>query len=133
MNHINEYFLEDILVIHMEGCSTIVGFKQYVSKTLKIERTTSTCSEVNKVQRLIRSEVDKISKLKDYDLGSFRYEQCVEDTSPTLLKFVSALVSNGKISKKSLSLSQSIQQHINGRNQTSLGLAIKLNHQYGSS
>lgn len=38
------------------------------------------------------------------------------------------------MTKKSLSLSQSIQSHVTGtRNQTTLGLAVKLQHQHGSS
>lgn len=54
-------------------------------------------------------------------------------TSATLLRFVSKLVSNGEVTKVSLSLSQSIQQHItNGCNQTTLGLGVKLHHKFGS-
>lgn len=71
---------------------------------------------------------------RDYDLNIFQYENTIQDTSPTLLAFVSSLVSNGETSKPSLALSQCIQQHVNkSTNQTSLGLAVKLHHKYGSS
>ena len=50
------------------------------------------------------------------------------------LKFISDLVSGGEVTKKSLSLSHSIQSHITGtRNQTTLGLAVKLQHRHGSA
>ena len=50
-----------------------------------------------------------------------------------MLRFVSKLVSNGEATKVTLSLSQSIQQHItNGWNQTTLGLGVKLHHKFGS-
>ena len=50
-----------------------------------------------------------------------------------MLRFVSKLVSNGEVTKVSLSLSQSIQQHITNRcNQTTLVLGVKLHHKFGS-
>ena len=54
----------------------------------------------------------------------------IESTSATLLKLVS-----GATTKPSLTLAQCIQQHIcgAGRNQTTLGLAVKLHHKHGSS
>ena len=49
------------------------------------------------------------------------------------MTLISDLVSGGEVTKKSLSLSQSIQSHITGtRNQTTLGLGVKLQHRYGS-
>jgi hypothetical protein len=47
---------------------------------------------------------------------------------------ISDLVSDGEVTKKSLSLIQSIQSHkTSTRNQTTLGLAVKLHHKFGSS
>ena len=61
-------------------------------------------------------------------MNAFRHGKVIEDTSPALLSFVSSLVSDDK------TLSQCIQQHVNNStNQTSLGLAVKLHHQFGSS
>ena len=58
----------------------------------------------------------------------------MRDNSDTLLTFVPRLVSGGETSQISLTLAQCIQQHINhSTNQTSLGLAVKLHHKFGSS
>lgn len=70
---------------------------------------------------------------KDYDLSDFTFDKLVTNTSPTLLKVVYHLVSHGDISKTSLNLSQSIQFNMTtSHNQTSLGLALKLHHKFGS-
>ena len=46
---------------------------------------------------------------------------------------MSKLISGGATTKASLTLTQSIPQHISGtHNQTTLGLAVKLHHKYGS-
>ena len=56
-----------------------------------------------------------------------------KETSPTLLKLIIQLVSKGKTSKHSLSLSQSTQRHISHRNNAAtLGLDVKLYHRFGS-
>ena len=55
-------------------------------------------------------------------------------TSITLLRFISKLISNGKVTKASMSLAQSIQFGImNTSNQSTLGLGVKLHHKFGSS
>ena len=85
------------------------------------------------VQKIV-TEASKIPSNKDYDydLNEFSYTKVKEQTSATLLRFISKLVSNGEITKPSLSLSQSIQQHISStQNQTTLGLGIKLHHKFG--
>ena len=70
---------------------------------------------------------------KDYDLGDFTKERIIQQTSPTVLRLVSKLVSDGEISKPALSLSQSIQYNIDGKpNQTTLGTGVKLHHRHGS-
>ena len=47
---------------------------------------------------------------------------------------VSELVSNGKVTQQSLSLTQAVQGHItHTRNQMTLGLAVKLQHRHGGS
>ncbi len=68
-----------------------------------------------------------------YDLGNFTHTKTKEHTSATLLRFISKLVSTGEVTKASLNLSQSIQQHItNACNQTTLGLGVTLHHKFGS-
>ena len=71
---------------------------------------------------------------KSYDIGDFTHAKTKQQTSATLLRFISKLVSNGEVTKKSLSLSQSIQYCMtNTRNQNALGLGVKLHHKFGSS
>ena len=69
----------------------------------------------------------------NYDLSEFRRANAIKATSPTMLTLISNLVSGGEVTKKLLSLGQSIQSHISStRNQTTLGLGARLQHQYGS-
>ena len=135
--YLTEYFGEEIVVLHLEGCSSVVGFRKFVGKTLKLVKLSETSDvddDVNRLVRMVKAEVRNIPLHRDYDLTIFQYENTIQDTSPTLLAFVSSLVSNGETSKPSLALSQCIQQHVNkSTNQTSLGLAVKLHHKYGSS
>ena len=130
-----EYFGKEIVVLNVEGCETVVDFKNYIAKTLKIVKRSKMDDEdeVDKLIRRIKSEVASIPKPKDYDLSNFCFTKIIKDTSASLLCFVSKLVSGGATTKASLTLTQSIQQHISGtHNHTTLGLAVKLHHKYGS-
>lgn len=94
--------------------------------------------DIDDLVRKIKSEASNIPMPYDYVLSDFRHQKTHQDTSKTLLKLISKLVSNGKIAKKSLTLAQCIQQHVRDgqeskRNQTTLGLALKLHHKTGSS
>ena len=86
-----------------------------------------------KLVKQIIKEAKALPKQDDYDLGTFTKEQTIKNTSSTLLTVVAKLTTNGKISRESLSIAQSIQAHItNTSNQTTLGLAVKLHHRFGS-
>ena len=101
---------------------------------MKQSSTASDDDDIDRVVRRLKAEASNIPLPRDYDLNNFRHEKAVQDTSATLLSLISRLVSNGETSKASLTLSQCIQQHISKcTNQTSLGLAIKLHHKFGSS
>ena len=105
-------------------------------KSLKLVRVDSTDEDsVDAIVRQIRSEVQNTTCHNAvYDLSKFTYSHTLRQTSKTLLQLVSELVSNGDVSKISMSLAQAVQSHITGtRNQTTLGLAVKLHHKYGSS
>ena len=68
-----------------------------------------------------------------YNIDTFTKDGMINDTSETLLKLISKLVSKDIIKRESLSLSQSIQALITkNANQTTLGLGIKLHHRFGS-
>ena len=138
LSNLCDYYGDTIVVLRVEGCETIVGFRQCVGKSLKLVKQAETSSaddDVTKLVRRVRAEVRNIPLPREYDLGSFRHDKVIQDTSPTLLKFVSSLVSKeGKVTKPSLTLTQCIQQHISRSwNQTTLGLAVKFHHKYGSS
>lgn len=120
----------------MEGCDTVIGFRTFVAKVLKVVKNDQSREDdvVEELVRRVKSEVKDIPQPRDYDLSDFRFHKAVQDTSETLLQIVSALVSDGEITKPSLTLAQIIQQHVaKTRNQTTLGLAVKLHHKYGSS
>ncbi len=72
-------------------------------------------------------------RFTDYDIGQFRKSKAIASTSPTLLSFVASMVSHGEVTRASITLAQSIQAHITkSYNQTTLGLAVKLHHRFGS-
>ncbi len=134
------YFGEDVVVLSVPGCETEIGFRKIVGKTLKITKKSFTDhdDDITNIVSRITSEVTSIPMPRDYKLSDFHYEQTIKDTSVTLLQLISQLISDGQITKKVLTLAQCIQQHIGignetRRNQTSLGLAIKLHHKHGSS
>jgi len=134
---LTEYFGDEIFVVHLAGCSSIIGFRKFVSKSLKIVKQSLVFDVYEDVVRLVKkvnAEVRAIPLPRDYDLNIFRYDKTVQDTRIRLLTFLSSLVSDGEISKASLILSQCIQQHISkSTNQTSFGLAVKLHYQFGSA
>ena len=116
---------------------TIVGFRNHVGKMLQLVNQTETPGEYDDVDKLVRkvqTEVKDLPLPRNYDLGSFRHDRLVQDTSPTLLRLISSLVSRDEgVTKQSLTLTQCIQQHVSKSWNQTLGLAIKLHHKHGSS
>ena len=130
------YLGDDVVVLTIQGCASIVGFREFVGKILKLSKLETTDEEGEDVLvRKITTEARGIpGNNKQYDLGDFTFSKTKENTSATLLRFLSKLISNGKVTKESMSLSQSIQFGItNTGNQTTLGLGVKLHHKFGSS
>ena len=91
--------------------------------------------DVAKVVRRVKAEVRKIPQPREYyDLSDLTFSKTVADTSGTLLRLVSALVSDGNVTKPSLTISQTMQPHISvARNQATIGFNIKLHLKLGSS
>ena len=126
---------EDAVVLCIEGCASILGFREYVGILLKVSKVeTVDEEEEDAFVRKITTEAHAISvNNKNYDLGDFTHAKAKQQTSGTLLRFISKLTSNGEVTKASLSLSQAIQYQITKtRNQTTLGLGVKLHHKFGS-
>ena len=94
----------------------------------------SDVDSVETVVRRVKAEALSLPRSNDYDLSQFTFETIVANTCPTLLALVSKLVSNGELNKSEVAISQCIQQHIsNSTNQTTLGVAEKVHHKFGSS
>ena len=126
---------DEVVVLCIEGCASIVGFRELVGNILKISKVDTVDEEKEDVLvRKITAEARAIPSNKNYDIGDFTYAKTKQHTSDTLLRFISKLITNGEVTKSSLSLSQSIQYCMtNTRNQTTLGLGVKLHHKFGSS
>lgn len=126
---------DDAVVLSIDGCASIIGFREFVGKIVKVSKVDNEDKDTEDTlaRKIIAESHDIQFNKTQYDLGNFTHTKTIEQTSATLLRFISKLVSTGEITKASLSLSQSIQQHItNARNQTTLGLGVKLHHKYGS-
>lgn len=122
------------VIIRIDGCASVIGFRETVGNTLKMVKADDN-DQMDDVVRQVRAEARDVEyNSANYDLSMFTKARIIESTSPTLLKLVAKLISNGKVTKKAVSLSQAIQSHVTStRNQTTLGLAVKLHHRYGSS
>ena len=130
-----DYLGENIVVLHIEGCASIVSFRDVVGKTVKMVKYDGVDDEsVETVVRRVKAEVLALPRSNDYGLSQFTFEKTGANTSPALLALVSQLVSNGELNKSAVIISQCIQQHIsNSTDQTTIGLAVKLHHKFGSS
>ena len=106
LTNLTTHLGDDIVVVHMEGCVSVVGFRELVGKSLKLVKDKSVDEEsISYVIRQVRSEARAVQHSNaTYDLGDFTYNNTIQQTSATLLKLVAELVSNGEVTKKSLSL-----------------------------
>ena len=132
------HFGDELLVLHIEGCDSVVGFKASLGKVIKIVKISQSMGdddELEKLVRNIRREVMAKPRNMDYTLRECAGHKVIESTSATLARLVSSLVPGGAITKPSLTLAQCIQQHIGGTNinLTILGLAVKLHHKHDRS
>lgn len=116
-------FGEKMLVLHVEGCKSTVGFYDNFRQFLKIVKISTNQDDDDNTEKLVRKikkEVMAKCRPQDYNLDDFVHYKVFESTSETLLKFL-ALYQEA----------QSLNHHClcNGyRNQTTLGLPVKLHH-----
>ena len=137
VSNVTAHFGDELLVLHIEGCDSVVGFKASLGKVIKIVKISQSMGdddELEKLVRKIRSEVMAKPRNVDYKLSDYGHRKVIESTSATLRSLVTSLVSGGAITKPSLTLAQCIQQHVDGTssNQTTLGLSVKLHHKHGN-
>ena len=132
ITNITKYFGAEVITMHIEGCESVLGMRASMGILVKTMGGDGD-EELDKLVRQIQTESLATQRLHDYDLRNFQYTKIIESTSPTLLRLISCLVSGGRINKQALTLAQCVEQHISGNtNQTTLGLAVKLHHKYGS-
>ena len=97
------YFGEKIVVLHIEGCASIVGFRDVVGKTVKMVKYEGVDDEsVETVVRRVKAEVLAVPRSNYYDLSQFTFEKTVANIYPTLLALLSQLVSNGELNKSAV-------------------------------
>jgi len=77
----------NVIVLNIEGCASIVGFREYVSKMFKLTNVSSVDEEKeDELVRKIESELHSIvSSTKSYDVGDFTHDKAKQHTSVTLL------------------------------------------------
>ena len=127
---------DDVVVLSIDGNASVVGFRVFLGNIINFNSSMVDAEDDMIEDTLVRKIINEAHKIpfnNKYDLGDFVHSKVKEQTGTTLLRVISKLVANGKITKRSLSPSQSIQHHITGKNnQTTLGLGIKLHYRYGS-
>ena len=112
VSNVKAYFCRELLVLHIEGCDSVLGFEASFGRAIKLVKVSHSQGdddEVDKLIRKIRSEAMAMPRPGDYNLRNYAYQKLVQSTRETLLKLVSSLVSNGFITKQSLTSAQCIQ------------------------
>ena len=133
MSKVTDHFGSSLIEMHIKGCANLYCFKDHLPENLVCETVSDTEATMDLLVNQIINESRQSPKHMAYDLSKFTKATVIESTSQTLVTLISKLVSNGNITKCSLSLAQSIQSCITKTsNQTTLGLAVKLHHKFGS-
>jgi hypothetical protein len=129
------HFGGSLVKFDISGCASLLCFRDNLPQYLQLVKVDDSEESftLGKLKDKIASECQNLPRSHGYDISQFRKSKTIESTSLTLLKFVSSLVSDGAITKASTTLAQSIQAHLTkSYNQTTLGLAVKLHHKFGS-
>ena len=108
--------------------------RKHLPATLKLVEANDN-DLVTELAEQISDEIHETShkKIESYKLNQFTKVNAVMESSQKLLNFVSQLISKGEITKKSLSLTQTIQAVVSKNfNQTTLGLALTIHNFSGS-
>ncbi len=135
ISKLQKHFEDRLIKFDIAGCASLFCFKEHLPANLRlvIADDSEESLMTSKLKDKIVAECHELPSFTDYDIGQFRKSKTIENTSPTLLSFVASMVSHGEVTRASLTLAQSIQAHITKcYNQTTLGLAVKLHHRFGS-
>ena len=135
IRQLEDHFGDRLTVLRVHGCASLVCFRTHLPSNLKLVSANDN-DDVSELAKKISAEVKTSHTRKSeeiYDLNDFNYDTIERACNSNLLFFISSLISKGAVTKKSLCLTQSIQALITGSfNQTTLGLAVKLHHRFGS-
>jgi hypothetical protein len=131
---LKEHLGEKLIEMKIDGCASLLCLRSHLKANLvESHESEDMINYSNKLIKHITKEAKGLPKQTDYDLGQFTTAKTVENTSETLLYLITNLVSSGELSTEAISLAQSIQSHITKTSkQTTLGLAVKLHHRFGS-
>ena len=108
------HFGDDVVVLSIDGNASVVGFQVFWGNVINFNFVMVDAEDDMIEDALVRKIINEAHKIpfnNKYDLGDFVHSKVKEQTGTTLLRVISKLVSNGKITKRSLSLSQSIASH----------------------
>ena len=77
----------DVIVLNIEGCASIVGFRDYISKTFKVTKLDSVDEEKeDELVWKIKTEAQSIlTSNKSYDISDFTHDKAKQHTNATLL------------------------------------------------
>ena len=134
---LKEYFGDDLIELKINGCASLYCFSMFlpykVSELINDDEDEDEDIMVTKLAKKIVAETDAITTSVDYDVREYSTSNMIQNTSKTLLSLISILVSKKEVNRKSLSLTQSIQQHITNKlTPIPLCIAVKLHHRFGS-
>ena len=135
LSKLQYHFGNSLVKFTISGCASLLCFRDHLPEYLRLVKVDDSEESIMlaKLKDKIVSECQEFPQSHDYDISQFRKSKTIESTSPTLLGFISSLVSHGEITRTCITLAQSIQGHITkSYNQTTLGLAVKLHHRFGS-
>ena len=85
----------------------MIGFGKCIGSVLKLAKESEdTENQEEALVKKIMEEVCTVKTSEDYDLGDFTRTKIIEQTSPTLLRLVSKLVSWGEYSTGAIVMNQ---------------------------
>ena len=133
IQQLQTHFGTSLIILRVSGCAHILAFKKYLPESLKLVAASDN-DDISIMAKKITREVKCSARSQDsYDLNDFTMAKCIDNCNETRLEFISILVSNGEVSKKSVCLCQSIQALISKSfNQIILGYSLKLHYSSGS-
>ena len=69
LSSVTAHFGNELLIFHVEGCDSVLGFKANLGKFIKIVKKSSKDDEMEILARKIQNEVTEKSRPGDYNLS----------------------------------------------------------------